>query len=309
MNQKSAFAIAAASLIVVSPISAQTRGLNGPSTTPVPRDLVEALLAQYSFGGGGGPTITIDSFPAAISSRVFLPPNARILGGMLGGMSGGATGIIVVPARPDSVAAQLQRELPRFGWKWADRNLNQFVGMVGGFADAPTSTGPAAPNPNEPLTYCAATTSLTVKIDYLGVGQTRVFFTTGRNGLCTTTQAQRGIMDPYSGFRPRAPLLYNPTNARLQQTPCTPEGSYNFGGGSNNAQIWSTASVDELFSHYGKQLADSGWKQEPDQIIGRAWTRADTAGNVTRYQLSISTFPAAPSCRKLTTSVEGRVNR
>jgi hypothetical protein len=56
---------------------------------------------------------------------------------------------------------------------------------------------------------------------------------------------------------------------------------------------------DELFAHYGRQLADSGWKANPIPSQTRSWTRTDSLGMKLEFELRIQTFSDAPSCRRI----------
>jgi hypothetical protein len=60
---------------------------------------------------------------------------------------------------------------------------------------------------------------------------------------------------------------------------------------------------DELFAHYGRQLADSGWRPGGGATVSRTWTKIDSTGTALELELMIKTFAEVPRCRRLSTSV------
>ncbi|MGH9887628.1 MAG: hypothetical protein ACREBE_19010, partial [bacterium] len=109
---------------------------------------------------------------------------------------------------------------------------------------------------------------------------------------------------PVGMGRPMYPTLFNPANAtesRGQVGDC----SMSMGGGGTSANLRTQMDPAALLEHYGKQLLDSGWTASTSggTIVGRTWTRADSAGNPLELSLTVATSPREPACRDLNLQV------
>jgi len=276
------------------PISAQTRGLQDQ---PISRDLVEALLAGPS--GRVTPSIVVGELPPAILGKLYVPAGARILGGTSSGLS--SVAILMSAEKPDALAEEFRREMPALGWTWFDQpNATTYATM--GFKDAPGGAPPAA---SRTQTYCGAGATLTVRIDPQGVLESRIFASVagGNFGAMMQQQAVRvsGPTDPLRNGR--TPVLINPPGAHNQIGVCPPN---NMTGPGGRTELATQMTPDELFAHYGRQLADSGWKPGGGATVSRTWTKIDSTGTAFELELMIKTFALIPTCRRLSTSIIGR---
>src|SRR5450759_331464 len=193
-------------------IAQTTRGLQDQ---PIPRDLVEGLLAVI---GRTSPSIVVGELPSTLAGKLFIPPGARILGGMY--TNAGATAILMSPDKPEALAEQFRRELPKLGWTWFEQpNPMSYASL--GFKDAPGSpvgTG----STSGPQMYCGTGTTLTVKIDGQGLSESRITASAGGNNMCAVMQQQAvrisSMSDPFRTGR--TPVLVNPPSARNQFGVC-----------------------------------------------------------------------------------------
>jgi hypothetical protein len=279
--------------VAVQARAQSSRSLNDPA---VPRELVEALLSNPA---ARSPMIVVGEIPAPMVGKIYIPAGARVLGGTVSGS--GAMTALAVPGRPDAVEAEFARELVKLGWTpFAQPSGNS--SMTWGFADAPgqsmrsiSAVGPAGYTP--PLMYCGSNSTLTMSIDPSGPAESRVKLTTTGSSVCATMEAQRVEMirmragEPVARMRP--PVLTNPAGSRDMGSCPNLDRS---GGGS--ARLNTPMTADELFAHYTRQLADSGWTPSPGTTVGREWTRSDSTGKHT-VSLRVRSAPDAPNCREL----------
>jgi hypothetical protein len=302
MKSTRAAILAAAFLFpaAAQPLLAQDpRGLRDQ---PIPRELVEALLSGMM--GRAAPSIVVGELPTPLVGKLFIPPRARVLGGTYSNAS--ATAVLVSTDSPDSLAAQFQRELPKMGWTWLSRPIASMFSSRG-FRDAPNPAAPAIPPVNAPITYCGSGATLTVKIDPQGFAENRIIVSSGGGNLCSMLQDQIQLMGPGGGPHP-VPELINPVGARtVAGSGGCPDDNFNYGAGGGETMISTQATVEELFAHYGRQLADSGWKSTTSVSVSRSWSR-DTTSILSEVSLTIKTFPGFPSCRRLTTELHGRTH-
>ena len=63
----------------------------------------------------------------------------------------------------------------------------------------------------------------------------------------------------------------------------------------------------EILDHYGRQLADSGWKQVPltNDIARSVWQRGDSTGAQLEVTLTVSTHAGTPGCRDVEMAFRG----
>jgi len=289
-----------AALVALLPLAALTaqksRSLQSDS---IPRELVEALL-----GGPGtprAPTIVVGELPPALSGKIYMPALARVLGGMTSGAL--STAVYVSSMRPQAIRDEIRREQVKLGWKEMGDNPMMMMAMRrGGFADAPSGGTPLADGPTVPMNFCSGSTTLFVTIDPQNLVESKVTVRSfGDNGTCAFLAQQATISssmfrDPYNSFR--WPVLINPVGAHSTYGQCD-QGSNGGGGGSaGQNQLMTNLTAEELFQHYDRQLADSGWKQTGDLIAGRTWERRDSAGRRQQVEVAIRSLTGTP-CREL----------
>jgi hypothetical protein len=279
-------AIAVCSLLL--PVSVRSQG--ALRDQPVPRELVEALLASPM---GRAPSIVVGQLPPSMAGKLFIPPGARVLGGMYSNAF--ARTVFVSPERPESIAVAFRRELPKLGWTYFERPT-AFSGN-GGFRDAPSTV--ALGTPAEPIMYCAPGRGLMIQIESRTLTESLVSVMDTGNNMCAMMQDQsRG---PRMYDRPRTPTLINPPGARSGYGSCE---SNNFSSsGSGGPEITTSMTPEEILNHYGRQLADSGWKQTPSVGLTRSWTKTDSTGVEHEYEITVKTFGPGSSCRRISTEL------
>jgi hypothetical protein len=288
----------------------------------VPRELAEDLLS--GLGGRTPPVIIVGALPAGLAGKLFVPPGARVLGGTTnttpvspGQPSGNtsSTAVIVTTIPVDSIVSVYSREQVKLGWSVFDRSQ---VGTSGfGFRDATTvpGGGPGGALPS-PLVMCGNGQTLLLMFDRTRTSETKVFASASSSNMCSMMQQQIGVTGsvavrtssgpiPMGAGGPaiRWPVLVNPPNARSFNA-CPPE---NFSSNGMSAELSTPMTVDELFAHYGRQLADSGWKENGPATATRTWTKTDSLGGRQDLDLIIKKYPDAPRCRRLL--IQTRIRR
>jgi hypothetical protein len=293
-------AICAAVVVALSGSSRLTaQATRGLQDQPIPRDLAEALLAGQA--GRQAQSIVVGELPPALVGKLFVPTGARILGGTYG--SSGSTAILTSADKPDALVEQFRREMPKLGWTWFEQpNAMAYASL--GFKDAPGGAVGTAPTTG-PQMYCGSGMTLTVRIDPQGILESRITASVNSNNMCAMMQQQAARMSSMNDpFRTgRTPLLVNPPGARNQLGLCPPN---NMNGMNGRTELSTQLTPDELFVHYGHQLADSGWKPSGGVTVSRTWTKIDSTGTALEFELLIKTFAEVPRCRKLTSATYGR---
>ena len=281
-------------VIVALCLAATSRATAQQQSELIPRALAEALVGRY---GGGKPTIVVGSLPPTLESKISLPSDAKVLGGMAD--QSGATGIIVLEGPLNAAPDRLHAELVKRGWEPEDQSGQR---MSGDFIDAPV--GQRRPvSGGRPDTYCGRAGTLLVNYAPEGFAQTRVTIGTTSDNRCAM---MRDAMLSSSRLgmegRRRAPVLMNPPAARLMDYGSCQQ--FNSSSGGPGAQLSSTMTPAEILAHYGKQLADSGWKEVGGGIT-QTWSRTDTTG-VREYQITVTTMSGNPMCRRVEAELRSR---
>jgi hypothetical protein len=283
--------VAALSAPLASPIAAQT--------TPdvIPRDVVLAILRNnpmQGMQGGGDPVIFVDDhLPPNLMNKVSLPPGAHIVATL---ESWSSTDVIgTAPAAPDSVRAWFADEFIRRKYEAQD--------------------SPGYRQPFRPATgsvnggFCGAGTYFSISAQARQGGRTEFVIHARQGPTCD----QRVVFSPnvYGGGStsgnnaPTLPMLVNPKTAEVSPQRCDSRyGQISFS--STQAALSTTASPEQLLTHYGKQLDSAGWKRETTSTgaVG-TWTRRDSTGRDVRVQLTALPGPAAADCRMLTMTSTG----
>ena len=101
------------------------------------------------------------------------------------------------------------------------------------------------------------------------------------------------------------PTLFNPANT-TEMRGGTDDCARSMSGSSGTGTTLRT-SMDPaaLLEHYAKQIQDSGWTApaKGGSVVGRTWTRADSAGNPIELSLSVASSAREASCYDLNLQV------
>jgi hypothetical protein len=286
-----ALAAAIAAIGFVTPVGAvrsqEPRRLVTPDSVPL--ELVAALVTAGGFPGE--PQILVGSMPEWITNRLYVPANARVLGSAFLGTT--VVGIVSLPAASDTVIAEFKRELLRRGWQ----NPPPPAYSGGGFRSAPTIPD----GPTTRLTLCADQQTLTATASRRRGTVTNVtfrVFSSAGFSVCHPPQLQAGM-----GRSPFPTLINPPTSTDARMTgDCS---STLMGSSGTSTTLRTPMPADALLDHYGKQLQDSGWavSGEKASIVGRTWTRADSAGAPVETVITVATPARDVGCRELNLQV------
>jgi hypothetical protein len=119
------------------------------------------------------------------------------------------------------------------------------------------------------------------------------------DGTPVATPSGRGIL----------PLLYDPEGVEHEAAACQRVNSARMGNVSTT-HFTSSLSPTALLEHYGRQLADSGWRATPisgpGATITRTWTRVDSAGERIAARLTVVVPRDHPECRELELHLDER---
>jgi hypothetical protein len=275
--------------VVVSSAAQEPRRLNQADSIPV--ELATALIA--SGGLGGDPQILVGSVPGWMTNRIYIAPNARVLGSAFMGTT--AVAIVSSPDMPDVAIAALKRELMTKGWKTPPPQPQYGGGFRSATMNLVNGDGTRAMlcGADQQMLTATATRRRGVSTDIV----MRIATYSGNYSTCNPPQ-----MPP--GFRPQPwPTLYHPTGVAEGSQACNAENS--FGSNGTGAIVRTPTASESLLDHYGKQLQDSGWQVPPGNgsIIGRTWTKTDSAGAPMELTITVAASLRDPSCRTLNMTV------
>lgn len=267
---------------------------SGASDELVPRRLVEALLGGIA--GSGRPELIVGSLPPTVQAKVVIPAGAKVLGGVnLGEM---AFGVLTLDGPLNAAADAFSRELLRNGWEVMDQGPDMFYGSE--FIDA--GAAQRRPVSGAPEIYCGRAGTLNVRYTPDGFNQTRVtVMSLGDNQCAQRRDAMLRSRGPGSR-EPSRPILVNPGAARNQRGLCP---DFNMGMGGRGTELNSRMAPEEILADYAKQMSDSGWTRNGTGVSA-SWTKTDTAGVVTEYQVTVRTAAESPMCRKVDSQLRAR---
>lgn len=278
-------------------LAASLAGQSAPPPEMIPRSLAEGLLNLANFGQGGrGSRIVVGTLPQTVESKIVLPANAKILGGMTADMM--SVGILILEGPLNAVADQFQKDLIGRGWEIEDQAPMRLYGNE--FIDAPTTQRRAIAGASD--TYCGRAGTLMTKFEPEGFSQTRLTITSLATNRCAQMRDMMMQHGSRMGQQPQRPTLVNPSAARNQQGLCP---GYNMGMGGQGTELNSQMTPIEILSHYAKQLTDAGWRESGSGATG-TWSKADSTGTVTEYQISVRTSAQSPMCRKVDSELRAR---
>ena len=259
----------------------------------IPLELAGALIASGGFSTE--PQILVGMLPGWMNSRVFLPPNGRVLGSAFVGSV--TVGVLAVSEQPDSAIAQFKPELAKRGWKPLPAPEQTGSG-AGGFRPAPVQ-GPVDPSPVTRMMLC-------------GGDQQMLIVAATRRSEAKTQIVYR--VTPATAYGPCSLQPQPPRTDGIPVPTLINPGAVSdfrdFGKCSSHAQsagrsvsLRSTVSLDSLVLHYAKQMQDSGWRATSAVSMGRSWSRTDSTGRLFEARLSASTSPHDSLCRDLDLTV------
>ena len=283
-----------AAALAIAPLTTSAAQQPAPLRQPdsIPFELAAALVS--SGGLPGEPQILVGSMPEWLSNRIAIPTGARVLGSAFIGTT--VVGVLSLPTTSDSVIPDLRRELMQRGWTAAPA-APRF--SVGGFNAAP----PMSPEgPATRITLCSDQQILTAAA-------------TRRRGIATDIVLRMSVGGTSSACHPMQmsmpmivrspfPTLFNPqgaTDGRMTGD-CSATMMGSMGTGTT---LRSSMPADALLDHYARQLQDSGWKSfgEKGAILGRSWTRVDSAGAPVEVSITVTASPRDAACRDLNLQV------
>jgi hypothetical protein len=258
----------------------------------IPLELVTALVA--SGGLGGDPQILVGALPGWVENRIVVPANMRVLGSAFIGTS--VVAVLRSSDSPEAAVATLNNELPKRGWKTPPPTPS----YGGGFRPAPVNAVPNGP---------ATRLMLCGDQQLLNVSAVR------RRGVSTDVTIRLTPLANYSPCKPQEvppsmrqsmfPTLFNPANTadmRGGTDDCARSMSSSSGTGTT---LHTPMDPAALLEHYGKQIQDSGWTAPATggSVVGRTWTRADSAGNPIELSLTVASSARVASCYELNLQV------
>ena len=249
----------------------------------IPKELVDGLLASR---GARQPVMYVGEVPREMANKIYVPKGARVLGGMSYGSGG--TVIMLSNQSRESLAAELERELPKMGWTQFDPSL-RMMNPYSEFRDAPIPAGTVRIQTSGPQQFCGPSGGMTVTLEQAGFADTRITVNATDVNMCANVSGASippEVRREYAG----RPTFVNPLNARNDMSGCyrnQPGDNFNSSSGGGG-MISTNMSAQALLDHYSKQMADSGWKPVDVARVTRSWTRTDSAGKPLRYTLSIN---------------------
>jgi hypothetical protein len=260
------------------------------SADSIPRDLAAALIASGGFGAD--PQILIGSMPEWIANRLSIPSGARVLGSAFLGTT--VVAVVTMPVASDTMMNQLKSDLLRRGWTNPPPQPN----YGGGFRPAPAGMVPDGPLTR--VTLCSDQQVLAASAARQRGTVTNITYrisTTGGYSVCRPPKL------PVGPTRSAFPTLYNPPaalDARMSG-----DCANNFNGSGTSTTLRTSMSADALLDHYARQLQDSGWTSagEKASIVGRTWSRTDSAGTPVDVVITVTTPAQNSGCRELNLQV------
>lgn len=281
--------IASGFLLVACTARAQSPQASGPDS--LPRELVEGLLrVGVSMYPGDGSEFVIGRVPPSLAPFMYLPANARVLGGFQN-----ATNVVVIfkaPMSREELRTTYARELPRLGWT-ASTGRNGYAGW--GFMPAP-GTGPNGTG----LEFCHIGQALSINPVETPTGLSVSAVVRNYGSACG---GRSPVFATPAGFTDM-PTLVNPPDTPMNQPECNQPLVSALASRGMAERLTTSAPAEKLLEHFARQLADSGWKAGAPSAtsIRRTWTHADTGGVARELTLSI-TPSTQPSCQEVSMQV------
>lgn len=239
--------------------------------------LVTALVSTFTSSA----QVIDGAVPPELRTHLVVPSGARVLGTLVAPPF--RIVVIEASAAPDSALAQVARVLPARGWR-------QFslLGTSGGFVSSEVDEGAWCSDKGESLAVTA-----TARPDR---GSTIRYLVAEGDAA----QACRNSPDPNALVTIQSPpTLFHPEGMDPGKDGCSPTRASTTASRSFSDIISSTAPVDSLMAHYGRQLLDAGWTPLSGERawLERTWQRPGTPGNPQLATVTISIPREKPKCR------------
>lgn len=272
-------ATACAALTVAASVHLAHAQQTHAASDSLPREFVEALLRNsMGFFPGSGSKFVLGAVPAALAPYLFVPANARVLGGIESPTL--TVAVLAVPMSYDDVRITYQREQLKLGWTPPP----SYEAMRGwGFMPAPgTMSGGTG------LEFCHVGQSLEISVNSEAPGMSQLTATVrGFGGRCS--------IDVRAGGRPPGaadlPTLANPPGSAMNPQTCTSGPFISTGAGGTAERLQTRLTPQQLLDSFARQLGDSGWTaEETTTTIRRTWTRPDSITGIVR-ELTVSAGP------------------
>ncbi len=244
---------------------------------------------------GSRPRLVVGALPSALAQRLWVPPGSTILGGLES--SGFNVAVIRSLLPEDSLKRGYRREQLSLGWApptaAAQRAIMGFV---------PAASAPAGDD--EPGVLCSGGTTLAISVKTVDFStqEIRAVAMNIPDARCQSPAAPRQAQ---STFRAQYPTLENPPGSGNGFMPNGCPG-WNSTGGGGTTRLRTRMAVDDVFAHYGKQLADSGWTPANNETVARSWTRRDSTGALVQLTLTARTQATSPECVEVQMEVRSR---
>jgi hypothetical protein len=245
----------------------------------LPREFVEALLrSSMGFFPGSGSRFVVGAVPTSLAPYLFVPANARVLGGIESPTL--TVAVLSVPMSYDDVRMTYQREQQKLGWTPPP----SFEAMRGwGFMPAPgTMSGGSG------LEFCHIGQSLEISVNSESTGMSQLTATVrGFGGRCS--------MEVRAGGRPPGvadlPTLTNPAGSAMNPQTCTSGPFMTTGAGGTAERLQTSLTPQQLLDFFARQLSDSGWTAgQTTTTIRRTWTRPENTTGIVS-ELTVTAGP------------------
>jgi len=264
----------------------------------LPRDLVEALLRPY-YGSvsAGGSGFVIGRVPADLVPYLYVPPGARVLGGVE--TSSRTVVVLSVTAPLDELRSAYRREQLRLGW------TSPVAPSQGwGFVQAP-GTGPDINS----LVFCHIGQSLQI-VPYSAPSSGGPLVVTATVENYGSSCQSRVRFVPSTTFATDLPVIFNPDGAAMNSRACYPPNVSASGVNASGERLETKLSPVQLLAHFSRQLSDSGWTAASSSgaAVKGVWTRPDTGELTRELTLTITPSPAA-GCQDLLLQVRRTTGR
>lgn len=259
----------------------EPRRLSQPDSIPL--ELATALLSAGAFGAE--PEILVGAAPGWVMPRMYVPSGGRVLGSAFLGQS--VTAIVEVPTGADTSISAVKSQFLERGWT-VPPPPPTFGG--GGFRPAPSTAVSSR------ITLCGnqemlsayarrhegANAYLVEHIAALGSGYS----------VCHPPQMQQMIS------RSPFPTLIDPPGSMEDRGNGACMASLMGSTLGTGTTIRAPMSPQDLLDYYGRELADSGWKQTLPGVpsIVRTWTRTDSAGTPAEVTLTVTPASGDVAC-------------
>jgi len=288
--------IVGSALVLACAVTAPAQIVPPAGPDSLPRELVEALLRPYlGLYSGRGSGFVIGRVPASLAPYFFVPPGARVLGGI----ESPSTTVVVlsVPMSIEEVRAAYRKEQLRLGWAPPSPAGSRGWGFV---------PAPGAGQDGTSLVFCHIGQSLQI-VPYQVPSQPLTLTATVQNyGSSCANQVQ--FSSP-SAAAMELPLLVNPQDAGMNDRTCFGSIVGIGGGNGTSERLQTNLSPAQLLEHFSRQLSDSGWSTSSSAAaVRRVWTRPDSGGLARELTLTITPSTVA-GCQELSVQLRRIPNR